>query len=148
MFLGEFSHTLDDKGRLTLPARLREALGEQVVVTRGTERCLLVFRPADFEEFLNQINKVGTTGADVRGLSRFFSSKATDDTLDKQGRVNLPQNLREFAGLNGEVTVIGAFDHVELWNPQEYARVDAELARNVPDMSERVNQALRSMRER
>jgi transcriptional regulator MraZ len=148
MFLGEFSHNLDDKGRLTLPARLREALGEQVVVTRGMERCLLVFTAADFEKFLREATAVGMTAADARGLSRYFSSKATDDTPDKQGRITIPQALREHANLNGEVTVVGAFDHVELWNPALYAQADADLVANVPDMAERVNQAMQRMREK
>ena len=146
MFLGEYSHNIDEKGRLTLPARWREELGQRVVVTRGMEPCLFVFPAAKFETFLNEINTVGMTAADARGLSRFFSSKATDDELDKQGRVSLPQNLRDFGGLNGEVMVVGAFDHIELWSPAKYASADVELAKNVPDMSERVNQALQKMR--
>ena len=146
MFLGEYAHNIDDKGRLTLPARWREELGQRVVVTRGMEPCLLVFPAAKFETFLNEINTVGMTAADARGLSRFFSSKATDDELDKQGRVSLPINLREFAHLNGEVMVIGAFDHIELWSTGEYSTSDAELVKNIPDMSERVNQALQQIR--
>jgi MraZ protein len=148
MFVGEYSHNLDDKGRLTLPARMRELLGVSVVVTRGLERCLLVFPAADFEKFLSGINTVGMGGADVRGLSRYFSSKATEDSPDKQGRINLPQTLRDHANLNGEVIVIGAFDHVELWNPALYEQQDAELVKNVPDMSERVNDSLLRIREK
>lgn len=148
MFLGEHSHTIDEKGRLTLPARWREELGLRVVVTRGMEPCLLVFPAAKFEMFLNEINTVGMTAADARGLSRFFSSKATDDELDKQGRVSLPQTLRDFGNLNGEVMVVGAFDHIELWAPHLYEHADADLVKNVPDMSERVNQALRGMQKK
>ncbi len=148
MFLGEYSHNLDEKGRLTLPARMRELLGERVVVTRGLERCLLVFPANDFEKFLQNVNTVGMTAADVRGLSRFFSSKATEDSPDKQGRINIPQTLRDHANLNGEVTVIGSFDHVEVWNPAQYLQTDAELVKNVPDMSERVNEAMLRIREK
>lgn len=148
MFLGEFSHNLDEKGRLTLPARWRELLGERVVITRGVERCLLIFTVGDFEKFVREATAGGMTGADARGLSRFLASKATDDTPDKQGRIIVPPALREHAGLNGEATLIGAFDHIEVWNPASYARVDAELVLSVPDMSERVNQALQRMGER
>jgi MraZ protein len=112
------------------------------------ERCLLVFTADDFENFVREAIAVGMTGADARGLSRYFSSKATDDTPDKQGRITIPQPLREHAALNGEVTVVGAFDHIELWNPGQYAQADAELVKNVPDMAERVNQALQHMREK
>lgn len=148
MFVGEYSHNLDEKGRLTLPARMRELLGERVVVTRGVESCLMVFPAADFEKFMLHINLVGMTDVNVRGLSRFFSSKATEDSPDKQGRINLPQNLREHANLNGEVTVIGAFDHVELWSPAKYEQVDAELVKNVPKMTEQVNEAMLRIREK
>jgi len=148
MFLGEYSHNLDDKGRLTLPARWRDLLGERVVVTRGMERCLLIFTVGDFEKFVREATSGGMTGADARGLSRYLSSKATDDTPDKQGRIIVPPALREHAGLNGEAMLIGAFDHIEVWNPASYAQVDAELVQNVPDMSERVNQALQRVGDR
>lgn len=148
MFLGEYAHTLDDKGRVTLPSRWREALGERVVVTRGIEPCLLVFPEAGFESFLKEIATVGMTKADTRGLSRFFSGKATDDEPDKQGRITVPAGLREFARLNGEVMLVGAYDHVEVWNPARYAEVNAELEKNVPDMSERIGDALQRLREK
>lgn len=148
MFLGEYAHTIDEKGRLTLPARWREQLGAHVVATRGMDLCLYVFPAGKFETFVTEIISVGLTAADARGLSRFFSSKAIDDELDKQGRISLPQNLRDHARLNGEVMVIGAFDHIELWSPAQYERADAELAKNVPDMSQRVNEALIRLREK
>jgi MraZ protein len=146
MFLGEFSHNLDEKGRLTLPARWREQLSEQVVVTRGVEACLLVFPVAEFEKFIQEITAIGLTAADARELSRYFSSKATDDTPDKQGRITLPQSLREHAGLNGEVLAIGSFNHAELWNPTRYAEKDAAMLKNVAEMSERINQVLQHTR--
>ncbi len=142
MFLGEYAHNIDEKGRLTMPARWREQLGTRVVVTRGMETCLMVFAEARFESFMEEINSIGTIGNDARGLSRFFTSKATDDDLDKQGRVSLPQTLREYAQLNGEVMVVGAYDHIELWSPAMYAEKDAELVKQAPEMSERVNEAL------
>lgn len=146
MFLGTYSHTLDDKGRLILPARIRELLGESVVVTRGTEPCLYVFTTSDFEKFLQEATATGMTGADARALSRYFSSQATEVTPDKQGRIGIIQALRDHAGLNSEVTVIGAYDHVEIWNPSRYAQVDAELVKNVPDIAERENQAMLRLR--
>lgn len=148
MFLGEYSHNIDDKGRLTLPARWREELGQHVVVTRGMDPCLFVFSKQKFETFMTEISKVGMTAEDARGLSRFFSSKATDDEPDKQGRISLPQNLRDFCHLNGEVMVVGSFDHIELWSPAQYEQADAELVKNIPDISERVNQVLQKIREK
>lgn len=147
MFLGEFAHNLDDKGRITLPSRWRDALGERVVVTRGIEPCLLVFPETGFESYLKEIATVSLK-ADTRGLSRFFSGKATDDVPDRQGRITVPLALRQFAGLNGEVMLVGAYDHVELWNPARYAEVNAELEKSVSEMSERIGDALQRLREK
>lgn len=145
MFLGEYSHNLDDKGRITLPAPWRKLLGESVIITRGMERCLLVFRASDLDKLLDNVSQVGITGADIRQLARFITSKAAEEKPDKQGRITIPQSLRDFAGLAGEMLVVGAYDHAEIWNPAVYQRADADLVKNVPDISERVNQAFQRM---
>jgi MraZ protein len=141
MFLGEYSHSLDEKGRLTLPARWREELGSRVVVTRGVEPCLIVFRTEEFEAFMAEVYSVGLTIAATRELSRFFGGKAMDDDIDKQGRINIAANLREYAGLNGECLLVGAYKYVEIWNPQAYAQVNAELERTAKQVSERIGEA-------
>lgn len=148
MFLGEFSHNLDDKGRLPLPAPWRTQLGDSVIITRGTERCLLVFRASDLEQFLDKIVQVGITGSDTRELTRYFSSKAQEEKPDKQGRITIPQNLMDFANIKGEMLFVGAYDHGEAWNPELYQQSDADLVKNVPDISERVNQAFQRMHAR
>ncbi len=138
MFLGEFTHTLDDKGRLTLPARWRDELGDQVVVTRGLDSCLFIFPKAKFELIAQEYDALGLEKSDARALSRFFFSKATDDEPDKQGRIIIPPPLRAYAGINGEAVMVGANNHIEVWNALRYKEMDAALESNAGEMSERM----------
>ena len=116
MFLGEFAHTIDSKGRLTLPAKFRSALLDGVVVTRGLDGCLFIFTKADFETLSGRTADIPLTHADGRDFMRMLYSGAADVELDKQGRVLLPQVLRDFAGLNGEAVVVGVNTRVEVWD--------------------------------
>ncbi len=142
MFLGEYSHAIDDKGRLTLPARWREELGESVVVTRGLDPCLFVFPATKFEAIAGQVDQLGFNKADARQLSRFLSAKAIDDAPDKQGRIIIPPALREFAGLNGDALIVGAFGRIEIWNPQRYNEANAQLESDAGAISERMGDVL------
>ncbi len=117
MFLGEFTHTIDEKGRLTLPAKFRVALADGVVVTRGLDGCLFIFTKAHFTALAERAANIPVTNAEGRAFTRMLFSGASDIDLDKQGRVLLPQVLREFAGLNGEVIVAGANTRIEIWGP-------------------------------
>ncbi len=138
MFLGEYTHTLDDKGRLTLPARWREELGDEVVITRGLDPCLFVFPKIKFEVIAREYDQLGLGKSDARALSRFLFAKATSDALDKQGRIIIPQSLREFASINGEAVIAGANNRIEIWNAQRYREINAELESNIGEMSERI----------
>ncbi len=151
MFLGEYTHTLDDKGRLTLPARWREDLGDEVVITRGLDPCLFVFPKSKFEIIAREYDQLGLGKSDARALSRFLFAKATSDALDKQGRIIIPQSLREFAGINGEAVMAGANNRIEIWNAQRYKELNAELEANIGEMAERLadvmQQALSKMED-
>jgi len=120
MFLGEFSHTIDDKGRLTLPAKFRVDFANGIVVTRGIDRCLFAFPQAQWHTLAGQVSELPLTEPQAREIRRLLFSGASDDTLDKQGRVLIPQYLREYANLNGEVVVAGLNTHVEIWNPEDW----------------------------
>jgi len=123
MFLGEFFHTIDDKGRLTLPSKWRTDLGHGVVVTRGVDKCLFVFTSPDFEKLAERIAALPMTQVEAREFSRHFFSGAADVELDKQGRILIPQNLREYAGLNGEVIVVGVNQRAEIWSAKAWPEV-------------------------
>ncbi len=120
MFLGEYQHSVDAKGRVVLPSRFRDALTDGCVVTKGQERCLYVFPLDRWEEEVTQFQALPRTDARARQLSRSFFAGATHQELDKQGRVQLPSGLRDYAGLEKELAVIGVSDRVEIWDAAEW----------------------------
>lgn len=116
MFLGTHNPKLDDKGRVILPARFRHELAEGLVVTRGQENCLYVFSSAEFEELHERIRQAPVTSKAARDFLRVFLSGASAETPDSQNRITLPVNLRQYAGLDRDLTVIGAGSRVEIWD--------------------------------
>ena len=122
MFLGTHSPRLDDKGRLILPAKFREQLEEGVVVTRGQERCLYVFPMAEFERLAAQLRQAPVTSKQARDYLRVFLSGASDEQVDKQGRVTIPPALRTYAGLDRDCAVIGAGERIEIWDAAAWDR--------------------------
>jgi MraZ protein len=116
MFLGTHTPRLDEKGRLILPAKFREALSTGIVVTKGQERCLVVWPTAVFTEYSEQLRTAAQTNSNVRAYTRVFFSSAFDEQPDKQGRITLPSTLREYAGLERECIVVGADTRIEIWD--------------------------------
>jgi len=116
MFLGTHSPRLDDKGRMFLPAKYREDLADGVVITKGQERCLYVFPAEEFARITESLRTTPVTAKAVRDYSRVFFASASDEVPDKQGRVTIPQGLREYAGLQRECAVIGANTRLEIWD--------------------------------
>jgi MraZ protein len=116
VFLGTHTPRLDDKGRLILPAKFREQLEAGVVVTRGQERCLYVFPRSEFERLAGQLRQAPVTSKQARDYLRVFLSGASDEQLDRQGRVTIPTALRTYAGLDRDCAVIGAGERVEIWD--------------------------------
>lgn len=121
MFLGTHSPRLDDKGRLFLPAKFRTELAEGLVVTRGQERCLYVFPMAEFARIAEAAKAAPTTVGEARMHVRMISSSASDEVPDRQGRITVPKDLREYAGLDRECAVIGALSRVEIWDAGRWA---------------------------
>ena len=136
MFLGEFSHAIDDKGRLTLPAKFRAELGDGVVVTRGVDKCLFIFTLAEFQALASRIGNLPMTQSEAREFSRHFFSGASDVELDKQGRVLIPQNLREYAGLNGDAIVVGVNQRIEVWSATAWNQVREHFENNAASDAE------------
>lgn len=120
MFLGTHTPRLDDKGRMILPAKFREKFAAGLVMTRGQERCLYVFPMNEFERIAAAMNTTPVTSRAVRDYQRVLLSGASDEIPDKQGRVTIPQLLRDYAGLSKECTVIGAGNRVEIWDTQAW----------------------------
>ena len=126
MFLGTHSPKLDEKGRLFLPARFREELAEGVVITKGQERCLYVFKRADFEEQAAKLQTAPITAKAARDFGRMLFAGAVDDAPDKQGRVTVPAPLRAYAGLTKDCVVIGANTRLEIWDAATWATYESE----------------------
>ncbi|WP_182354600.1 division/cell wall cluster transcriptional repressor MraZ [Flaviflexus huanghaiensis] len=122
MFLGTYEPKLDDKGRVILPAKYREQLAGGLVITRGQEHCLYVFKVEDFMHMQEDARKAPLSNREARNYLRVFLSGAVDQEPDKQGRINIPANLRTYAGLERDLAVIGAGNRVEIWNSQSWAR--------------------------
>jgi MraZ protein len=127
MFLGEYEHTIDDKGRLTIPAKFRDELEGGVVITRGLDGCLWAFSRSEWEILAEKISKLPTTNQAARNFARFMFSNASDSIPDRQGRVLVTQNLRDYAGIQNETIVIGVMNRVEIWNPAKWSQVVAEV---------------------
>lgn len=129
MFLGQYRHNLDDKGRLTIPARFRDLLVEGVYITQGFESNLLAFTAVSFEKISQRINQMSLTDPAVRQLRRLLFSAAALTEVDRAGRILLPPFLREVAGIQAEVMLVGAGDYFELWSPEHWQK-QANLLRD------------------
>ncbi|WP_417218924.1 division/cell wall cluster transcriptional repressor MraZ [Arthrobacter sp.] len=120
MFLGTYTPRLDEKGRIILPAKYRDELANGLVLTRGQERCIYVFSQREFENVHEQMRQAPLASKQARDYIRVFLSGASDEMPDKQGRVTIPGALRSYAGLDREVTVIGAGSRAEIWDTQAW----------------------------
>jgi MraZ protein len=120
MFLGEYTHTIDEKGRLTIPARFRGELAAGLVVTRGMDRCLTLYPVAEWNRLAQKVSELPVADRRARTLRRLVFGGAADVVPDKQGRVLIPPNLREYANLDGEVIITGLHNYVEVWNSKAW----------------------------
>ena len=140
MFMGEYKHNIDTKGRLIMPAKFRDDLGERFVVTRGLDQCLFVYPETEWHILEEKIKKLPLTKKDARAFSRFFFSGATECEVDKQGRINLPHTLTEYAGIEKACAVVGVSNRIEIWAEaawESYMEASAdtfsEIAENMMD---------------
>ncbi len=141
MFMGEYQHNIDSKGRLIVPAKFREGLGTVFVVTKGLDSCLFVYTNDEWKVFEEKIKKLPLTNKDVRKFVRFFFSGAVECETDNQGRVMIPQNLREYAGIKKEVISIGVSNRIEIWSKENWVEyndeenfIDGQLAEKMAEL--------------
>jgi MraZ protein len=138
MLLGEHEHSLDDKNRLTLPAKLRAAFEDGVVVSRGLDGCLYAYPRVEWQRLADRIAALDPLGEDARRMRRHFFSGASQGELDKQGRLVLSPTLIEYAGLEREVTVAGVHDHLEIWDRTKWRQQLHEVEGSAEDVAERL----------
>ncbi|MCD5406540.1 MAG: division/cell wall cluster transcriptional repressor MraZ [Desulfotomaculum sp.] len=138
MFMGEHSHTIDAKGRLIIPARFREGLGDQFVVTKGLDNCLFVYPQQEWVALEQKLKSLPFTKADARAFVRFLFSGANECEVDKQGRVLIPANLREYAQLSKEVVVLGVSSRVEIWSEQHWHSYNTTANESFEEIAEKI----------
>ena len=139
MLLGAYEHTIDDKNRLTLPAKFRDSFAGGVVVARGVDKCLDAYRREDWDRRVeSQLAALDTFSKATRRLQRHVFAGASEAELDKQGRVIIPAHLLEHAGLSRDVVVAGISDHLEIWDREAWRRELAEVEGSAEDVAERL----------
>ncbi|MNJ45967.1 cell division protein MraZ [compost metagenome] len=138
MFMGEFQHSIDDKGRIIIPAKFRDLLGTSFVVTRGLDQCLFVYPMQEWEVLEQKLKALPLMKSDARAFTRFFFSGATECEWDKQGRVNLPGNLRQYAKLEKDCVVLGVSNRVEIWSRNTWEQYFQQSEDTFNDIAEKL----------
>ena len=129
MFIGEYQHTIDNKGRISVPAKFREELGEHFIITKGLDNCLFIYSMEEWKILENKLKTLPLTNKDARAFVRFFFAGASECDLDNQGRIRIPNNLREHASLEKETVMIGVATRIEVWSQEQWEKYndDANL---------------------
>ncbi|KRN88966.1 cell division protein mraz [Ligilactobacillus ceti DSM 22408] len=138
MFMGEYRHTIDSKGRMIIPAKFREELGTTFVVTRGMDGCLFGYPMDEWQVLEAKLKKLPLTKKDARAFVRFFYSAAIECELDKQGRINIPKALREHAQLTKKSVVVGVSDRIEIWSQERWDAFAESAEENFDEIAEKM----------
>ncbi|MCQ2008861.1 MAG: division/cell wall cluster transcriptional repressor MraZ [Sporolactobacillus sp.] len=136
MFMGEFNHSIDIKGRLIIPSKFRDELGDTFVITRGLDQCLFVYPMSEWHRIEEKLKALPFTKKDARAFTRFFFSGASECALDKQGRVSISNGLRDYAKLMKDCVVIGVSTRLEIWDQEMWTRYFAQSEESFNDISE------------
>ena len=140
MFLGEYSYTIDDKGRISTPLKYRAQLSEGVVVTRGLDSCLFMYPKREWEFIAEKLGNMPTTDKASRDYARLMLAGAMEVVPDKMGRIVLPQYLRDFAGLKKGAVVAGLFNRIEIWDEAAWKKYEKEIEKNSSDIADKLSE--------
>jgi MraZ protein len=140
MLIGEYAHTLDSKRRLSLPAKLRKEVGKHIVLTRGLDNCIFLYPKRQWEEIAEKLAVLPLGQADSRGFHRFMLSGAVEIEVDGAGRILLPDFLREFAALDGNVVLAGVYNRVEIWNEERWQTYKRSIEQKADTLAERLGE--------
>jgi MraZ protein len=143
MFLGEYQHTLDKKGRVSLPAKFRNATTGKLVISKGFDDCLWVFPADDYATFLDRVVSEDDFRGNARKVRRHFMAGAVETELDSAGRITLPQVLRDHAGLGKDVAITGNGDRIEIWDSEKWTEYSSQTAESIEDYAEELADASR-----
>ena len=140
MLIGEYTHTIDSKKRIALPAKFRKELGKKVVVTHGLDGCLFLYPLSEWSRISEKLSGLGMAQSDTRGFNRFILSGAVDMEIDSLGRIVIPEFLREFAGLRQKVVFTGVHNRVEVWNERRWREYKKRIERQADMMAEKLGE--------
>jgi MraZ protein len=135
MFIGEYSHTIDTKKRLALPAKFRKELGKAVVITRGFENCLVVYPQKEWKIMSDKLGKLPVSQADARGFSRIMLAGAMEVALDKLGRILIPEYLKKYASLKKKAVVCGLSNRLEIWDDKKWATYRGKMEKDLGNLA-------------
>lgn len=138
MLMGEFHHTIDEKGRIIIPSKFREELGNNFIITRGLEECLFIYSMENWNKITSKLNSLPFTKRDARSFTRFFLSGATAAEFDKQGRINITSPLVSYAELKKECVIIGVGDRLEIWSSEKWNDFYEENKENLSNIAENI----------
>jgi MraZ protein len=139
-FIGEYTHTVDDKKRISLPSKFRKALGKKVVVTRGFDTCLFVFTPVIWDEMAKKLGSLLMGAKDQRDIARFMLSGASEVDVDSIGRVLVPEYLRDYANLKSRVVFAGVYNRIEIWNDKEWSDYSKRIEKQADTVAEKLGE--------
>lgn len=142
MLIGEYHHNLDEKGRLIIPSKFREDIGKEFIVTRGLDGCLFVYAMKEWDNIVSKLKTLPFTKKDARTFNRFFMSGATVCEFDKQGRINIPSSLLNYANIQKECTIIGVNDRLEIWATDKFDNLIVENNELISDVAENLFEGL------
>jgi MraZ protein len=138
MFTGEYKHTMDDKGRLTMPSKFREPLGDWLMVTKGLDGCLFVYTKEEWTVLEEKLKKLPFTNSNARAFARFIFGGAAESELDKQGRILLSGHLREYAGINKDVIIVGVGTRIEIWSTENWEVYNKKTEDSYEELAEKM----------
>ena len=141
MFIGENQHTIDPKGRIIMPAKFRESLGESFVVTKGLDNCLFVYPNPEWQVLEEKLRTLPLTSNEARAFTRFFFAGACECQLDKQGRILIPANLREYGQLDKDLVIIGVASRVEIWGRERWEDYNDEANLDLESILSKVSES-------
>ena len=136
MLMGEFQHNIDAKGRIIIPSKLREDLGAKFVITRGLDGCVFGYPLENWEKIQEKLKQLPLAKKEARAFTRFFYSAAAEAEIDKQGRINIPSTLVDYANLEKECLVLGVSDRIEIWSKTKWESVSSEIEESFEEIAE------------
>ncbi len=140
MFIGEYKHTIDPKGRVAVPNKFRNKLSEGIVVTRGLDNCLFLYSKEEWQKIAEKLSNLPISQKDARAFARLMLAGAMDVEVDKQGRINLPAYLREYANLSGKAVVAGLYNRLEIWNPVAWKEYKSNTEKESGEIAEKLGE--------